>query len=128
MKEINMTLYALVNDNNVVVDVKGGDAEWLAYQDGNWIETCPDTSGGVHRFGGTPLRKNFAQIGFWYDSTLDAFIPPKPAYDSWVVDSVTGQWVPPVAYPTDTNIFVWNETQQKFDTFISQQAEGSQDS
>jgi len=45
---------------------------------GQWIQTSYNTNAGVHRQGGTPLRKNFAAIGHTYDSTRDAFIPPQP--------------------------------------------------
>lgn len=110
-----MAVYALVDENNIVIDIRGGDAEWVATQDGRWIETDPDTIGGQHRFGGTPLRKNFAQMGYTYDETLDAFIPPKTT-PSWVVDPDTGQWVAPVPYPNDGGNYVWNETRQQWDS------------
>lgn len=41
----------------------------------------------------TPLfRKNFARIGYTYDSTADAFIPPKPSEGNWVLDARIYQW------------------------------------
>ena len=43
---------------------------------GEWIQTSYNTFGGVHKLGGTPLRKNYAGIGYTYDKTKDAFIPP----------------------------------------------------
>lgn len=43
---------------------------------GKWIKTSYNTIGGVHQLGGTPLRKNFAGIGYTHDPILDAFIPP----------------------------------------------------
>ena len=52
---------------------------------GKWIQTSYNTSGGQHRLGGTPLRKNYAGIGWNYDKTADAFYPPKP-YDSWTLN------------------------------------------
>ncbi len=45
---------------------------------GQWIQTSYNTHGGVHKNGGTPLRKNYAGIGYTYDAQRDAFIPPKP--------------------------------------------------
>ena len=42
--------------------------------------------------GGTPLRKNYAGIGFTYDETRDAFIPPKPTEGNWVLDEETCLW------------------------------------
>jgi hypothetical protein len=65
-----------------------------------WIQTSYNTYGGVHRLGGTPLRKNYAGIGYSYSAELDAFIPPKP-FPSWVIDTETGFWNPPVERPTD---------------------------
>lgn len=110
-----MAVYALVDENNIVIDIRGGDAEWVQTQSDRWIETDPDTIGGVHRYGGTPLRKNFAQMGYTYDETLDAFIPPKPV-PSWVIDPDIGQWVAPVPYPNDGANYVWNETRQQWDS------------
>lgn len=74
---------------------------------GKWIQTSYNTFGGVHNDGGTPLRKNFAGIGFTYDSDLDAFIPPKP-YDSWTLNETTCLWEAPVAYP-DSGVHTWDE-------------------
>ena len=109
-----MAVYALIDDNNVVIDVRGGDAEWVATQEGRWIETDPDTIGGEHRYGGTPLRKNYAQMGYIYLEDIDAFVPPKPA-PSFIIDSDSGQWVPPVAYPSDGRNYIWNETRLAWD-------------
>jgi len=111
-----MAVYALVDENNIVIDIKGGDAEWVANQQGRWIETDPDTDSGQHRSGGVPLRKNFAQVGYSYDETLDAFIPPKST-PSWIIDNATGQWVAPVPYPTDGRNYTWNETRQEWDAY-----------
>lgn len=72
-----------------------------------WIQTSYNTHGGIHNAGGTPLRKNFANIGYSYDSTLDAFIPPKP-FNSWLLDSESCTWVPPV--PCPEGVFDWNES------------------
>lgn len=80
---------------------------------GEWIQTSYNTYGGVHRNGGTPLRKNYAGIGFTYDSIRDAFIPPKP-YDSWTLDEGTCLWNPPVAYPNDGKPYEWNEQSQSW--------------
>lgn len=110
-----MAVYALVDENNIVIDIRGGDAAWVATQTDRWIETDPDTVGGRHRFDGVPLRKNFAQLGYTYDEILDAFIPPKTT-PSWVVDPDTGQWVAPVPYPNDGGNYVWNETRQQWDS------------
>jgi hypothetical protein len=60
---------------------------------GDWIQTSYNTHGGVHTTGGTPLRKNYAGIGFTYDRTRDAFIPPKPD-ESYVLNDETCLWEP----------------------------------
>jgi hypothetical protein len=73
-----------------------------------WIQTSYNTSGGVHAQGGTPLRKNFAGIGYTYDSGRDAFIPPKP-YASWLLDEATCNWNAPTAMPTDDKRYKWDE-------------------
>lgn len=81
---------------------------------GEWIQTSYNTYGGVHRLGGTPLRKNYAGIGFTYDRTNDCFVPPKP-YASWTLDSNTCLWQPPTPMPQDGKIYAWNETTQAWD-------------
>jgi hypothetical protein len=81
---------------------------------GTWIQTSYNTYGGVHKLGGTPLRKNYAGIGFTYDSTLDAFIAPKP-FNSWALNEETCLWEAPVAYPTDGSRYNWNESTQSWD-------------
>jgi hypothetical protein len=76
---------------------------------GEWIQTSYNTHGGQHTLGGTPLRKNYAGIGFTYDRTKDAFIPPKP-FTSWVLDEETCLWNAPVAYPDDGKVYEWDES------------------
>ena len=79
---------------------------------GQWIQTSYNTSGGQHKLGGTPLRKNYASIGFSYDSQRDAFIPPKP-YNSWTLNEETCLWEPPVEKP-EAGSYEWNEQQQNW--------------
>jgi hypothetical protein len=64
---------------------------------GEWIQTSYNTFAGQHP-NGTPLRKNFAGIGYTYDPVRDAFIPPKPS-DSWVLNEETCQWEDPDGQP-----------------------------
>ena len=73
-----------------------------------WVQTSYNTQGGQHMLGGTPLRKNFAGIGYTYDAQRDAFIPPKP-FNSWVLDEDTCLWNAPVAMPTEGGPFMWDE-------------------
>ena len=84
---------------------------------GQWIQTSYNTRGGVHYKPNTnepsedqskALRKNYAGIGYTYDATRDAFIPPKP-FNSWVLNEDTCFWDSPVAYPEDGKLYKWNE-------------------
>ena len=91
-----------------------------------WKQTSYNTKGGVHLLGGTPFRKNYAGIGYKYDQTRDAFIPPKP-YNSWTLNETTCLWDPPVARPELTqeqidnnNYYVWNETNTTWDLTVKQ--------
>jgi hypothetical protein len=79
-----------------------------------WIQTSYNTHAGVHRHGGTPLRKNYAGIGHTYDKDLDAFIPPK-VFDSWILDETTCHWKAPVECPQDGKRYVWNEENQQWE-------------
>jgi hypothetical protein len=110
-----MSHFAKLDENNIVIFVTVGRQE----DDGKEAELCErtgdvykqtsyNTFAGVHALGGTPFRKNFAGIGYTYDETLDAFIPPKP-YSSWTLDESTCLWEAPVPYPTDGFTYTWNE-------------------
>jgi hypothetical protein len=79
-----------------------------------WIQTSYNTHAGVHRYDGTPLRKNYAGVGYIYDIDLDAFIPPKP-FDSWILDEDICHWKAPVEYPSDGNLYIWNEENQEWE-------------
>lgn len=78
-----------------------------------WVQTSYNTYGGIHINGGIPLRKNYAGIGFTYDTDRDAFIPPKP-YQSWTLNEDTCLWDAPVSYPNDGKLYVWDEAQQQW--------------
>ena len=79
-----------------------------------WKQTSYNTIGGVHKLDGTPLRKNYAGIGYTYDEDRDAFIPPKP-YSSWILNEETCNWEAPVVYPDDGQFYNWNETNQTWE-------------
>jgi hypothetical protein len=79
-----------------------------------WKQTSYNTVGGVHLNGGTPLRKNYAGIGYSYDQTRDAFIPEKP-FHSWTLNETTCLWDSPVVYPTDGKRYLWNEETKQWD-------------
>jgi len=85
---------------------------------GAWIQTSYNTHGGVHKNGGTPLRKNYAGIGYTYDAAKDAFIPPQP-YASWILDDASCLWNAPVAMPTDGKPYVWDEADQAWKEIVA---------
>lgn len=78
----------------------------------SWVQTSYNTYGGQHPEG-RPLRKNYAGIGYSYDSIRDAFIPPKP-YASWVLNENTCLWDAPVDYPDDGKQYIWDENAQQW--------------
>ena len=103
-----MAHFAKIVDG-LVTNVIVAEQDFIDTQSGTWVQTSYNTYGGVHSDGGTPLRKNFAAIGYTYDSTADAFYAPRP-YASWTLNSGTCLWEPPTARPSDaTNRYVWNE-------------------
>jgi hypothetical protein len=63
------------------------------------------------------IRKNFAGIGYSYDQTRDAFIPPQP-FNSWTLDEDTCLWEAPVAHPNDGKMYEWNESTKQWDLII----------
>jgi hypothetical protein len=118
-----MAHYAFLDENNIVTEVIVGKDEgedgidWEQHYGTFRGQTCKRTSynmaGGVHHDGKEPFRKNYAGIGFTYDSTRDAFIPPQP-YASWVLNDDTCLWQAPVPYPEDGEPYVWDEDQQEW--------------
>tara|TARA_Y100001938_G_C7764293_1_gene270087 strand:+ start:138 stop:527 length:390 start_codon:yes stop_codon:yes gene_type:complete len=82
-----------------------------------WKQTSYNTRGGVHILGGTPFRKNYAGVGWKYDQTRDAFIPPQP-FASWTLNETTCLWDPPVVKPNDETAekrYIWNEETKQWD-------------
>jgi len=73
-----------------------------------WKQTSYNTYGGVHKLGETPLRKNYAGLGYTYDEDKDAFIAPQP-FNSWTLNEDTCLWEAPSAYPDDGKRYEWNE-------------------
>jgi hypothetical protein len=109
--------------NQVLHDSNGVEQEEIGIQflknlfnepDAIWKQTSYNTMNGIHNLGGTPFRKNYAGIGYTYDSQRDAFIPEKP-YNSWILNENTCNWDAPVAYPTDGNMYDWNEENQNWE-------------
>lgn len=110
-----MAHFAKIDENNIVTEVVVcDDIQWLIQNfGGTWIQTSYNTSGGVHKLGGTPLRKNFAGIGFKYDERLDAFIEPKP-FKSWMLNPETCKWKAPIPYPKDGKAYHWDDEHIKW--------------
>lgn len=120
-----MAYYAQLNEQNIVVEIitgrdepstLGGIPGTELYWE-NWYtketgivhkKTSFNTKGGIHLEGKQPFRKNFAGIGFFYDSERDAFIPPKP-FESWVLNETTCLWEPPLPPPDNISLYQWNE-------------------
>lgn len=106
-----MAHFAKVN-NGIVEQVIVAEPEFFnTFVDsspGEWVQTSYNTRGGVHVNGGVPLRKNYAGIGYTYDRTRDAFIPPKP-YPSWNLNEQSCLWDAPAPYPNDGNRYEWDE-------------------
>ena len=79
-----------------------------------WIQTSYNTSGGVHKLGGTPLRGNYAGLGMVYDEDNDIFRIKQP-YASWTLNTTTANWEAPIPRPsTQTDgkddVYTWNES------------------
>ena len=98
-------------ESGIVTQVIVAEQDFIDTQGGIWVQTSYNTQGGQHLLGGTPLRKNYAGIGYTYDSTRNAFYAPQP-YPSWVLNEATCLWDCPVAYPNDASEnkrYTWNE-------------------
>lgn len=126
-----MAYYAELNKDNVVTKVRTGASEEFIDLEKIYTErfgkvhkrTSYNTRGGIHYDPETnepsddqskAFRKNYAGIGYTYDKTRDAFIPPQP-YPSWTMNEDTCLWDPPVPYPEDGQMYNWNEETQSWD-------------
>ena len=105
----NVVLRVVVVDNKDTADANGVEKEHIgaAYLErllgGYWVQTSYNGS----------IRKNYAGIGYTYDTALDAFVPPQP-YPSWILNPNTAQWEPPVPMPTDGKRYKWDEATQSW--------------
>lgn len=102
----NIVTQVLVVANEVLLETDGTESELKGKQFLNSLfgtATWKQTS-----YNGT-IRKNYAGVGYNYDPTRDAFIPPKP-FASWVLNETTCLWEAPAAYPADGNIHTWDES------------------
>ena len=113
--EVQSVVNEVLHDSNgVEQEVNGIDFLTKLTGWSIWKQTSYNTYGGVNKNGGTPLRKNFAGIGYTYDEDRDAFIYPKP-FNSWILNENTCLWEAPVTHPNDGEIYKWNETNQTWD-------------
>jgi len=126
-----MAHYAFLDENNIVTEVIVGKDEgedgidWEQHYGNFRGQVCKRTSyntlGGQHNSGGTPYRKNYAGLGYSYDETLDAFIPPSP-FPSFVLNEETCLWEAPVPYPTDGERYTWNEEDQEWTLIVTEES------
>lgn len=118
-----MAHYCFLDENNIVTSViKGRDEgelgiDWEDYYGSKrgvrCLRTSYNTYGNTHGEGGTPFRKNFAGVGYYYDESLDAFIPPKP-FNSWTLNQSTCLWEPPTPAPE----MYYNESEDKYYEYV----------
>jgi hypothetical protein len=112
-----MAHFAQIDSDDRVIQVIVAEQDFIdsgAVGDpASWIQTSYNTRAGVHVLGGTPLRKNYAGIGYTYNRSLDAFVPPQP-FASWTLDTATATWSAPVPYPTDGAAYYWSEDTQSW--------------
>lgn len=117
-----MAHYAFLDENNIVTEIIVGKNEnednidWEQHYGEIRNQVCKRTSyntvAGQHNGGGIPFRKNYAGIGYSYDASRDAFIPPK-LYPSWTINEQTCLWEAPIPMPELTadghEYYVWDE-------------------
>ena len=106
-----MSHFAKIDKNNIVTEVIVAEQDFinsgLVGDSFLWVQTSYNGN----------FRKNCAGVGFTYDKTRDAFIPPQP-YPSWTLNETTCQWEAPVAYPDDGKVYTWNEETTQWDEII----------
>lgn len=102
----NIVQAVIVVNNEVLLDNDGNESEELG------VSFCQSLYGDETRWKQTSyngnFRKNFAFTGYTYDEAMDAFIPISP-YQSWVLNEETCQWQPPIPYPSDGQMYYWDE-------------------
>ena len=110
LDENNIVTQVIVVSNEIATSENAGVTfiNNLYKTSDTWKQTSQNTVKNTHSLGGTPFRKNYACVGYTYDASKDAFIPPKP-FNSWVLDETTCWWEAPVAYPSDGKEYDWDE-------------------
>jgi len=116
-----MAHFAKLDDQNIVTDVIAVNDEEVfengVLNESKGIAFLTVWSNGYYKWKYTSedgsVRKNYAGIGYTYSSDLDAFIPHKP-YNSWLLNTNTCQWEPPIPYPNDGKGYIWDEFTQSW--------------
>lgn len=110
----NIVLQVIVVGNDSINNLPFPESEPVG------ISFCQSLLGAETRWAQTSynanFRYNYAGIGYTFDPLAapnGAFIPPKP-YPSWLLNTNTFQWEPPVPYPTDGGIYEWDEETQSW--------------
>jgi hypothetical protein len=102
--ENNVVVQVIVVDNKDTADAFGVEKEHIG------AAFCERLLGGTWKqtsYNGN-IRKNYAGIGYTYNSDIDAFVPPKP-FASWVLNNDTAQWEAPVPMPEGDGMYSWDE-------------------
>lgn len=105
-----MSHFAKVLDGKVIQVIVAEQEFFDTFVDsspGEWIQTSYNTIGNTHP-NNTPLRGNYAGIGYTYDRVNDVFYAPQP-FPSWVLNQNTWTWEPPVERPSDGDLYSWDE-------------------
>ena len=115
LNEDNIVLQVLCVDNQFILDENGNEIEELAIQ--KCIEGLNDPNAILVKTSiNRNIRVKYAQIGDTYDENLDVFISPKP-FPSWVLDTNTAKWVAPVSIPEnepENGYYFWSEDAQNW--------------
>ena len=101
----NIVTEVLVVANRETMDAQGVEHESIGVE---FLKTLTGHATWVQTSYNGNIRKNYAGIGYTYDSQRDAFIPPQP-YPSWTLVEETCNWTAPVAMPTDEKKYSWDE-------------------
>ena len=120
-----MAHFAQLDDNNIVTQVIVVANEELltngVEEEIKGILFCKSLFGEDTKWKQTSyngnFRKNYAGIGYTYDASNDYFYAPQP-YPSWTLDA-DANWQPPVAYPTDGKMYIWNEANLSWDEVVA---------
>ena len=102
----NIVTDVLVVANRETMDSNGVEHESIGVE---FLKTLTGHETWIQTSYNGNIRKNYAGIGYTYDSQRDAFIPPQP-YPSWTLVEETCQWTAPIAMPIDGKMYQWDET------------------